>query len=197
MGKIIILDWDDTLFPTSWCINKDINFITEKDINVYIEYFRDLDVILKKFLQKCVEHGRVFIVTNAMENWVYKSCEVLPLSYKLIKMKIIVLSARDLYQRYTLNISSWKLHVFEHIVNEYTKINGKDHIISIGDAEYEFNALLNLLNHKNIKNGGYLKAVRLISSPSYNSIMDQISVLDNSIKKICLHENHLDLKFAT
>ena len=69
-------------------------------------------------------------------------------------------------------------------------------IISIGDADYEYKALVSLfkwklLNNKNIK----LKSVRFIKAPSQNIIIDQINVLLKAIKSIVLCEKHLDLKF--
>jgi hypothetical protein len=70
-----------------------------------------------------------------------------------------------------------------------------DHIISIGDAEYEFMALLDLINHVNIKHKGYLKSIRLVKSPSFDTIVDQLYVLNESINKICIQDKHMDLKF--
>lgn len=193
MSKIIILDWDDTLFPTTWSITKDIDIANTG--TKFKFYFTDLDKILYEFLNKCIKLATVFIVTNAVKKWVYKSALVLPKTRSLLN-KIKVISARDIYQKKTLDIAKWKLGVFKYIADNFTNPYVIYHIISIGDADYEFNALLELLTHNNIKNNSYLKAIKLMPLPSFDDLSDQLEVLDTSIKKICGFEKHMDLKFT-
>lgn len=196
MSKLIILDWDDTLFPTSWTVMKDIDFTQNNAINKYKQYFKELDNVLYDFLIKCLSCGKVFIVTNAMIKWVYRSAEILPKTNVLLD-RIIVISARDIYQqKYPDQTEKWKLLIFKYIADKYTVNNKIDHIISIGDANYEFIALLDLINHHNIRKKGYLKSIRLVQSPSYNTIVDQLTVLNKSINKICVCNKHMDLKFG-
>ena len=71
--------------------------------------------------------------------------------------------------------------------------NTIQNIISAGDAEYEFKALINLWNKKN-KNR-ILKTIRLLRYPSFESLMDQLQVISNSLDDICKKKSHMDLKF--
>jgi hypothetical protein len=195
MSKLIILDWDDTLFPTSWSMMNDINFTKNNMFDKYKPYFTDLDNVLYNFLVDCMKYGKVFIVTNAMKRWISKTSELLPKSSELLK-NIIIISAKDLHQKkFPKQINQWKLLVFKYIADTYTVNHDYDHVISIGDADYEFNALLDLINHHNIKNQGYLKSIRLVSAPSYDTLIDQLHTLNKSINKICLANKHMDLQF--
>lgn len=196
MSKIIILDWDDTLFPTSWCLLKDINIVSEDAPVRYKNLFEELDNILYTFLLNCKKYGKIYIVTNAMEKWIHKSSLLLKKTNEIIKKHVYILSARDLCQKYTTDINVWKILVFKYIANNDINSKNRYHIISIGDAEYEFNALLDLFDHHNTNNS-YLKAIKLVQTPSYDSLVDQLNVLNNSIHKICTKNGHMDLKFRS
>ena len=91
MASLIIFDWDDTLFPTSWVISSKIN------TNSYV--MTDLDNIVYTILKHCLRYGTVLIVTNAMPEWVHMSSNSLPKTKKLIGKYIQIISARNLYQK--------------------------------------------------------------------------------------------------
>ena len=67
-------------------------------------------------------------------------------------------------------------------------------IISVGDADYEYNALISLdtWNHKSSK---ILKSIRFMKDPSHDTLVDQLEVLINAIPEITHRKTHLDLKF--
>lgn len=194
---LVILDWDDTLFPTSWVVKKNID-LTDPDIqNKYIVFFAKLDLLLHKFLMNVSRCGKVVIVTNAMHKWVNISSSIMPNSYRLIKEKIKVVSARDIYQnKYPGDNYLWKEIIFKQLMNEYygANYNSTHNIISVGDADYEFRALLNL-NDTPVKRRKHLKAVRFVNKPSYDTLIDQLEVLNKSFSKIIDHSDHMDLVF--
>jgi len=197
-NRLIMLDWDDTLFPTSWTVIKAIDLTDSNVRQKYVSYFTELDDILSKFLHKCTNKGQVFIVTNAVKRWVVTSSNVLPKTKKIIDDKIFIISARDLFQQKNPNnMEKWKKYTFEQIVNKHDfkkqENTNFEHIISIGDAEYEFNALINLYSHKNKKR--ILKSIRFLATPTYDSLIDQLEVLYDTIDKICHCKKHMDLKF--
>lgn len=192
---LIILDWDDTLFPTSWIIknNLDINDKSMHEENLKI--FKKLDKYLYEFLSNLLKCGIVIIVTNAMMKWIYISINVLPLTKTIIK-NIKLISARDWYQkRYPNKMEVWKKLVFKYIVDNLFKKKELQNIISIGDAEYEFNALIDLYNIDSFKNKRILKTVKLLTEPSYELLLNQLHILGKSIQNICLDNKHLDLQF--
>lgn len=139
-NTLIIFDWDDTIFPTNWTINNGLNINDSSSIDRHITYFQDLDNTVFQLLQKLSQRGKIIIVTNAVASWVYSCCELLPKTKKIIN-NTKVISARNLYQTKTNDIQHWKILAFKNEINNH---NSVINVISIGDAEYEYNALINL-----------------------------------------------------
>lgn len=194
MKTLIILDWDDTLFPTSWTINKGID-LTDKNVqNKYIVFFSKLDMLVHKLIFNMIKYGKVIVVTNAMAKWVDISSNVLPNTSTLIKKHVKIVSAKDMYRKkYPNNIPLWKKLIFHRLAKEYYK-NNKSHqnIISIGDAMYEYEALVSLSDNKNSK---YLKSIKFIEKPTFDKLIDQLEVLQGSFNNMVKKKNHMDLIF--
>lgn len=183
---LIILDWDDTLFPTTWTVKNNINLSDVEVINRYFNFFSELDSLLYKLLRKLLEYGQVIIVTNAMPQWVKTSSSVVP-NTQLLLSKLKIVSARKNYENKSKSMMDWKKHAFKDETAP-TLLN----IISIGDAEYEYNALVNLYHPASKK---ILKSVKLIKNPNFETIVDQLEVLYSAVPDICTASNHLDLNF--
>jgi len=192
---LIILDWDDTLFPTSWVVNNNIE-LTNLDNNNYVQYmmlFSELDIVLYKLFSKLSGYGKVVIVTNAIKKWVLITSNVLPHTQKFINNHVDIFSARELYQdKYPSNLTLWKKLFFKKIVADYFPKNCIQNIISVGDAEHEFVALTDLYDKNDDK---LLKSVRFMSNPNFEGLLDQLDVLIGCIDKITTCKYHMDLKF--
>lgn len=190
---LIILDWDDTLFPTSWVTKNNID-ITNPNIQ---RIFINLDKLIYQILQKMITYGHIVIVTNAAEKWIEISTNVLPKTQSILTKNISVLSARDTFEKsYPAQIHVWKKLLFKEIVNNYFKNHKLQNIISIGDAEYEFHALTDLYNENSAKKYRLLKTIRFIKEPDIDSLLDQLDVLNKTNHKIVNHKNHMDLTFT-
>ncbi len=190
---LIILDWDDTLFPTSWISNKINNFNLTTIQTSYISLFSKLDVLLEDLLAKLLKCGKVVIVTNATLKWITMTLQILPNTKKVIRNNIDVISAKDMYHKKYADMMLWKKLIFRDLVIKYFKENKyAENIISVGDASYEFNALVELYNKKKKR---ILKTIRLLQSPTYDLLIDQLEVLTKSVHKICDTKKHMDLKF--
>lgn len=195
---LIIIDWDDTLFPTSWISNNNINVKDSSIRNNNRITFSELDNILYKFLMKCISLGRVLIITNASIGWINITMDLLPNSKNIIVRNIKVMSARDHYGDY-MNINQWKHNAFEKEIIDY--FDNKYHIhniLSIGDAHYEYEALVKIYHmDKIVPEKRILKTVKFLSVPTYHSLIDQINVLTKSINKIVHKHKHMDLVFSS
>jgi hypothetical protein len=213
LTNIFLIDWDDTLFPTSWVNNNKINLQSEDSKNEYKLYFLELDNVISKFLESLNDIGDIFIVTNANLNWIKTCLNVLTLTSKvIISNKIRILSARDLYSTKTNSPSEWKILTFRDVILEnLKKINNiRDNtylnILSFGDAEYEYIALLNLNNYllkidiikKYIKNNNFnflLKSIKFIDNPQFEYIIDQLKFVEQNKDSIINKLEFVDLKF--
>ena len=206
LTNIFILDWDDTLFPSTWVNLKKINLANSDEINNYKIYFLELDRTVSIFLDYLNKIGDIYIVTNANIKWIKSCLTILPLTTKVVMMhNIRIVSARDLYSN-DLTILEWKNNTFKDILNSiiqkiYKKIENNNNylnIISMGDAVYEYNALLNLdtyfkMHNKNIKY--LLKNIKFMEKPNFEYIIDEIQVTQKNIKSIVNNLEYVDVKF--
>lgn len=82
---LIIWDWDDTLFPTTW-VRNDLSLDPKLKLDEQKGFPQAMMFVVKERLKKCAEHvtnilrasvkyGRVAIVTLAKDRWVAESCE--------------------------------------------------------------------------------------------------------------------------
>jgi hypothetical protein len=214
LTNLFIIDWDDTLFPTTWVNKNNIDFNKKDLLSKYKLYFLELDKTVSLLLDTLNKIGDIFIVTNANINWI-KSCLInLNLTRNtIINNKIRIVSARDSYSHNNTSPTEWKILTFQDIVediinkiNKNIKPNTVINIISIGDAMYEYIALINLdnfiksyianANYKNNVNFDYLlKNIKFIEKPEFDCVIDQIQVLHKNSHDIVNKLEFIDLKF--
>lgn len=197
-STLIILDWDDTLFPTSWVNKNNIEIMSKDKFTVlYNKFFKNLDILLEKLFKLLIKCGTVMIITNALLNWIEISSLILPkLNIILKNKKIKIISARGDYTQYNNDPMIWKKLAFQKELNDI--IHNKifiNNVISIGDAEYEYVALINLYKN-DAHNFKLLKAIKFIRYPDINQISIQVELLTQSIIKICKEPAHVDLEFT-
>lgn len=194
-NTLFILDWDDTLFPTSWVTKNNVDIVNSESRDRYIEHFKILDRTLSSFLKNIQKYGKVIIVTNAMTEWVKISSIVLPHTYHILK-NINIVSARSLFSDQTKEVMEWKKRTFQLIIDKEFENKKIMNIISAGDAEYEHNALVALtqFDFDKIK---YLKSFRLIRNPEYEELVDEIQVLNTYIHKFVGLHKQLCKTFTT
>lgn len=214
LTNIIIIDWDDTLFPTNWVNKNSIKLDNTQDIDKHKLYFLELDKTISTFLESLNKLGDVFIVTNANLNWIKTCLGTLNLTSNMIlKNNINLVSARDNYSNKKNTPTEWKIHTFQDIIGEILqkinfnfKQNTILNIISIGDAMYEYIALINLntflknyinkkMNENDCNFNYLLKSIKFIEKPEFKSIIDQIQLLDKSKDDIINKLSYIDMKF--
>lgn len=172
MSKLIFIDWDDTLFPTSWILDSNINI--ENPEEPIISMFQALDSIISSLIIELNDNTntRILIVTNATNEWIDKCLQFLP----FFKMSIIdegitsITSARYLYQKDENDLTTqWKHHAFDMLCRE----NESRHIVSLGDGESEHLAVQNLKNDQRI-----IGSIRFHKNPTLNQLMSQLSIVN-------------------
>jgi hypothetical protein len=210
LTNIIIVDWDDTLFPTTWLNTNEIK-LSEENIKItYKVYFQELDKSISSFLKSYAEVGTIYIVTNANMKWIKASLNSLPLSRKtIINNNIRILSARDMFSE-EVSTQKWKLKTFETIVRTDLKnifsIKNKNitiNILSFGDAVYEYVALINLHdildnktdNKKNINY--YLKNIKFKPQPDFDSIIEEMDLIKKNKNQLINEKGYIDKEIMT
>lgn len=214
LTNILIIDWDDTLFPTTWVNNNKINMSDSSSVKNYKLYFLELDKTVSNFLESFNKIGDIYIVTNANIKWI-KSCLMILNCTRntIIKNNIKILSARDSYAQSNNSPTEWKILTFQDILEDIIKkilLNLKPNtclnIISLGDAHYEYYALINLdsyfktnkliKNSPNSNNINYLlKSIKFIEKPEFDYVIDQLQVILKNRNSIINKLGYIDLKF--
>lgn len=178
MNSIIIYDWDDTLFPTSFIhSNNNINYsqlLLIENQNI-------------KLLNKSRQFGTTIIITNASTEWIYESSKkYMNNLYKyIVYFNIPIYSAREYAtERNIQNYLQWKEITFHNTINNYFRQNARiNNIISIGDAVYERKALLkygsyiNSIIYKHI----YIKTIKYIDNPNLINLYNEVTSLLNNL----------------
>lgn len=191
-STLIILDWDDTLFPTSWTVSKNIDLINPLMRKKYAHSFNNLDNRLSRLLTLLQNYGTVVIITNAMNEWVDLSSSVLPQTKPLLQ-NIEIVSAREMYQA-TYNMHEWKKLAFKYLISKHHQRTQYNNLLSIGDADHEYNALIGLYNFESLPYK-YMKSVKFMRSPEYAILLAQLGDLEKNVKYICRSHRHMDLEY--
>ena len=179
--SVVIFDWDDTLYPTSATYKMQM---THQNLNT-------LDNLISELFMQCLKTSIVIIITNATKTWIEHTLNGLPKT-KQISKYIKIISARDDWIAQTNNIFLWKIYSFKQEYSSLKENNANLNILSFGDAEYEYNALINLydVSHKDI-----LKSIKFKDKPNYNELCDELIVVNKIINKIIDINKHLDWHF--
>jgi hypothetical protein len=207
LKNITFLDWDDSIFPSSWCNKNMINLNDIETIKNYKLYFIELDKTINDFLLNLLNFGEIYIVTNANIKWIKACLNILPNTKKVIMdNNIRIVSARDLYSDKLLSPTDWKINTFRDILNDViekipqlTNCGTFLNVVSIGDAHYEYIALLNLDDYFKVKNKNInylLKSIKFIEKPSFDLVIDQVLIVKKNIKTIVNKIGYVDLKFV-
>lgn len=189
--NLIIIDWDDTLFPTSWAMKNDIS--VDKN-NIFI--FQKIDNMILTLLKSISIYGKIIIITNASLTWIKQCLTTVPFSSAFISKNVEIFSAKDNYGNiYPNDVFMWKNKEFESQIKKFMYKNPiKKNVISIGDSEYEYNAMVSLFSFLQIYNIN-VKTVRLKQISNIDFLIDQLLNLERNIKYICTVDKHIDLIF--
>ena len=161
---LIILDWDDTLYPTSTIIG---------DIPLPTKNIQLLDTKVSMLLKICKSlNTNTVIVTNATKKWVIHHLKMMPKTSILISQSNIY-SARDLNISNSTNALLWKIPVFRKV---YDIFRGSE-LISIGDG-YAEKVALSCINIDT------KKSVMFKKKPSFCMLIKEIEMMNITIKRV-------------
>jgi hypothetical protein len=92
--NLFVLDWDDTLLPTSHLIKSQVGFDLQSIAKANMRELCVLQRLVLALLEKMINFGRVIIITNAKAGWVeLSSYYLLPRVHRIIELYIPVISA--------------------------------------------------------------------------------------------------------
>lgn len=173
---LIIVDWDDTLLPTTWISwNKEVNLRNS-----------NFGGIVRDFLKKATELGQVVIITNADPAWVYETSE-LYLPEILYYLRVIpICSARQFAQKGPNDMKYWKYRAFNCVIQQFSNsFEGIKNIVSIGDSQWDRDAVFGVFEtNKNVQI--MPKAVKFLGSPSFEALGEEILILTSKLEEVVM-----------
>jgi hypothetical protein len=189
-----LIDWDDTLFPTSWLLKEGLFTDGKLPSCQQAAQLQQLAEGVKITLETAVALGKVVIVTNAEQGWIERSCtRFMPSLVNLLKT-IDIVSAQSSFKQLTQEPSEWKRLAFQHelgLFHEESTLAGQQcNLVSMGDSEHELAALLSVT--KGVANC-YGKSVKLMESPRIEQLIEQHEVLSSSLSDVVEHDGDLDI----
>ena len=183
-NSLIIFDWDDTLFPTSFLDKSgyfsEKMFLTEKEEKIF-QIINKLEKTVIDLVNLALNKGEVYIITNATLGWVeYSSRIFYPNFFKMID-KIKIISARGEWENIFPNdINQWKMKSFSKLRNNF---NNKlvTNIICLGDSMLEIEAGRFLAN---CFKEAFIKTIKFKEEPKPDELNKQLILVKNQFNTI-------------
>jgi len=194
---LLIFDYDDTLFPTSFLAHHGYRLDgpdASPDVQAVLDEYSEF---VEKSLLEASEHGQVVILTNAETGWIeLTSQKFLPrLSELLVTFPLV--SARSTYE--PLGITSpfqWKLKAFESVIEDhYASLAAKNmscirNVLSFGDSVHERDAAHQVCSKLSRT---LCKSIKFMERPDVTQLIKQHSLIRECLDQIVGHEGTLDL----
>eukprot|EP00930_Biecheleria_cincta_P086211 TRINITY_DN75539_c0_g1_i1.p1 TRINITY_DN75539_c0_g1~~TRINITY_DN75539_c0_g1_i1.p1 ORF type:complete len:274 (+),score=50.33 TRINITY_DN75539_c0_g1_i1:104-925(+) len=197
---VILIDWDDTILPTTWLhlqglLGADGSINALKMSSQQRTLLHELESKVTQVLWSAMSHGRVVVVTNAVEGWVQASSSAFMPDLCRVLDQLDVISARSMYEcDGDASPFSWKQLAFADVLDaafDERLQSAQQHVISIGDSMCE-HAALTAMREKS--NSHYAKSLKLMERPSIEVLIEEHSVMSDTLEFLAYHEGHLDLE---
>ena len=192
--NIFIYDWDDTLMCTSFVAPAGI--LNLDDLKPADKTnMKNLDQLVSTLLTKSMEHGNVFIITNAAYGWVeYSAKKLYPMTYNILK-NIKIVSARGMWEKKLPgDYRQWKSKAFiETMKTSNINFCKTANIISFGDSIIELEASHKL---KEMFADGYIKTIKFKESPQPMELIKELKIITSQFDTITSNMRNLSVKVA-
>lgn len=123
--RVCIVDWDDTVFPTSEFKDFEIEMLTT------LTAYPELEDRICKMFAEISKHAAPYIVSNASADWLNRCLAIFP---KLAALGIPYISARDFNNGFERD--QWKSRTFAMICETYSA----KRLITLGDMDEHMHA---------------------------------------------------------
>ena len=198
---IIFLDWDDTLFPTSYLID---TFCTEELLGIeeipqkYKNELEAFQSMLIEFFEKIFTiTKKVHIVTHSKTGWVESLSEKYFPDIIPWLNRMSVLSAKSMFSHDDKGnrrpTSTWKQKAFLHLLDKEFETTTQKIIISIGDSTYEHDACASIVKNRI---NCISKTLKFMKSTDITILYGQLYSLTKSFDILLDYEKG-DQKFGT
>lgn len=188
-GKLIILDWDDTIFSTSHFNNQgyfEKNELEEK-CKMYLSLLEKKAISFINLAKTC---GKVCIVTNSISGWVNTVCTRFFPNLLNHLEDIDIVSARTLYENKCPPIK-WKIFAMNDCIKKwFVSPEVVTDFVSFGDAFSDRYAAMEVV--KKLPSST-VKSVKFVENPTIEQLYKQLHLIENIFPHIITHKDNIDL----
>jgi hypothetical protein len=205
-STVTVLDWDDTLIPSTWLKGQGLSGAALADkfgiTKEMVDACEEIAPHVQRVIQKAQEYGKVFIVTNGTHGWVEKSCEIFMPSIRNLVLSLPIISAADLYSYFSKNPISWKRMAFRRDLLDRA-FGGMPRaarvVISIGDGYAEQEASRNLMMIGSYSQVGLLsvRSLKIMESSSPAVLIRQLDEICQVLPSLVTQSGDFDLQWNT
>ena len=205
-STVTVLDWDDTLMPSTWLKEQGLTSTALADkfgiTKEMVDACEEVAPHVERVIKKAQDYGKVFIITNGTHGWVEKSCEVFMPSIRNLVLSLPIISAADLYRYFSKDPISWKRMTFRRDLLDRA-FGGMPRanrvVISIGDGYAEQEAARNLMAIGSYSQVGLLsvRCLKIVESSSPAILIRQLEEICQILPNLATQSGDFDLQWNT
>jgi hypothetical protein len=201
--NLLIFDWDDTLFPTSFITRQGLK-LDGQSIPAHLQVLLDdYAEYVKDTLFEAQRYGTVILVTNAETGWIdLTTRKFLPTIAREV-MSLRQISARSIFEPQGVKTPfGWKEHAFRMVIDEhYSDFSAGHvkHVISFGDSAHERDAVIRVcadLSQQPEAGKIRCKSLKFMERPDLDQMKKEHNLIRQCLSQI-LHVDSLDLCIQT
>ena len=205
-STVTVLDWDDTLMPSTWLKEQGLTSTALADkfgiTKEMVDACEEVAPHVERVIKKAQDYGKVFIITNGTHGWVEKSCEVFMPSIRNLILSLPIISAADLYRYFSKDPISWKRMTFRRDLLDRAfggMPRAKRVVISIGDGYAEQEAARNLMTIGSYSQVGLLsvRCLKIVESSSPTVLIRQLEEICQILPTLATQSGDFDLQWNT
>ena len=205
-STVTVLDWDDTLMPSTWLKGQGLTSAALADkfgiTKEMVDACKQVAVHVERVIKKAQEYGKVFIITNGVHGWVEKSCEMFMPSIRNLVLSLPIISAAGLYRYFSKDPILWKRMTFRRELLDRA-FGGMPRanrvVISIGDGSAEQEAARYLMTIGSYSQVGLLsvRCLKIVESSSPAILIRQLDEICQILPTLATQSGDFDLQWNT
>eukprot|EP00824_Muranothrix_gubernata_P017175 TRINITY_DN35376_c0_g1_i1.p1 TRINITY_DN35376_c0_g1~~TRINITY_DN35376_c0_g1_i1.p1 ORF type:complete len:273 (-),score=43.55 TRINITY_DN35376_c0_g1_i1:158-976(-) len=199
---VICIDWDDTLFATSWLSTWVPDILHPPELsNEVREAMWRLEAAAARLLAVAMTLGSVHIVTNGQTGWVEGTSRIyFPNLLPLLRCVPIV-SARSRFEdRFPNEPVTWKTEAFLEAMHQVFVqdgcVTGAVNLISVGDSQVERRAAAAAYRRFSKEHdvvSGTVKSVKFTGMPLLGHLRAEIDAVVSLLSQLCVKREDVDM----
>lgn len=186
---MIVFDYDDTLFPTTFLANRGYRLEGPMASAELQEMLDDYSCVVEATLREAEKHGQVVILTNAETGWIPMTAQKFMPQLADVLERYASISARSTYEPLgIIGPFNWKLRAFQELLaRESVSVKS---LLSIGDSTHERDA-----SHLACADTSYIKckSIKFIERPDLQELTRQHKLIQECLNRVVYHDDTLDL----